>query len=389
MANKITTIAKLKQLFIEIFLNKTDKVSDVSDDSVLNATAYGVAKVAQKALKDIAIVTSRIFPDTATGADLDAAAAMLGVSARKGALGSSTYVRVIAEEGTEYLQGTHIFVNNNGIQFEMESNFTMGAQGYDYIKVRSIDSGSKTNVDFASIVSVNPKPVGHIKVTNEYKAIGGRDNEDDETYRIRIKNNLNILSISTLEYLTQVFQNIDDRILRVINLGTNETGQRGLSIVTQNGVDLLESELEDLLDASKDYFPITDKNRFGNLIGISLTNSEWYYVGGNVGIDFRLSIYDNFTYDEVRKDIQINLSKYLDFRYWDINTKVEWDELLTIVKQTKGVKYVPDTVFKPNVDEIVPTNKLPRIKAFKMRDLDGNIIYDSNNILTPVFYPAN
>jgi hypothetical protein len=389
MANKITTIAKLKQLFIEIFLNKTDKVSDVSDDSVLNATAYGVAKVAQKALKDIAIVTSRIFPDTATGADLDAAAAMLGVSARKGALGSSTYVRVIADEGAEYLQGTHIFVNNNGIRFETESNFTMGAQGYDYIKVRSIDSGEKTNVDFASIVSVTPKPVGHIKVTNEYKAIGGRDNEDDETYRIRIKNNLNILSISTLEYLTQVFQNIDDRVLRAINLGTNELGQRGLSIVTQNGVDLLESELEDLLDASKDFFPITDKNRFGDLIGISLTNSEWYYVGGNEGIDFRLSINDNFTYDDVRKDIQVNLSKYLDFRYWDINKKVEWDELLTIVKQTRGVKYVPDTVFKPNVDEIVPTNKLPRIKAFKMRDLNGNIIYDSNNILTPVFYPAN
>jgi hypothetical protein len=389
MANKITTIAKLKQLFIEIFLNKTDKVSDVSDDSVLNATAYGVAKVAQKALKDIAIVTSRIFPDTATGADLDAAAAMLGVSARKGALGSSTYVRVIADEGTEYLQGTHIFVNNNGIQFEMESDFTMGAQGYDYIKVRSIDSGEKTNVDFASIVSVTPKPVGHIKVTNEYKAIGGRDNEDDETYRIRIKNNLNILSISTLEYLTQVFQNIDDRILRVINLGTNELGQRGLSVVTQNGVDLLESELEDLLDAAKDFFPITDKNRFGDLIGISLTNSEWYYVGGDDGIDFRLSINDNFTYDDVRKDIQVNLSKYLDFRYWDINKKVEWDELLTIVKQTRGVKYVPDTVFKPNVDEIVPTNKLPRIKAFKMRDLNNNIIYDSNNILTPVFYPSN
>lgn len=384
----VTTITKLKQLFIEIFLNKTDKVSDISDDSVLNATAYGVAKVGQKALKDIAITTSKLFPDTATGSYLDASAALLGVSARKGALGSSTYVKIVANTGTQYLQGTNIFTNNNGIQFELEDDFTMGSSGFDYVKVRSVDSGVKTNIDAASIINVSPKPSGHIKVTNEYKAIGGIDEESDEIFRIRIQNNLNILSISTIEYFTQVFQNLDDRILKVINLGTNENGQTELSIVTQNGVDLLDSELEDLLDKSKDYFPITDKNRFGDLIGIVLVNSEWYYVGGDIGLDFRLSIYDNFTSDDVRKDIQTNISKYLDFRFWDLNKKVEWDELLSIVKQTKGVKYVPDTTFYPNTDEIVPTNKLPRIRGFIMRDLDGNILYDSNNVLTPVFYPA-
>jgi len=398
MNTKVISISTLKQLFIEIVLNKTDKISDISDDSVLNATAYGVAKVAQKAIKDNAITISKWFPDTATGTKLDEAAGMLGVSPRKGALGSSTYVKVVASPNTTYLQSNTRFSNNNGIAFEMESDFTVDSTGLGYIKIRSLDTGSKTNIDPISIINVTPKPNGHVKVTNEYRATGGLDNEDDEIFRIRIKNNLNILSQTTLEYFTQIFQNIDDRVLRVINLGTNEEGKRELTIVTQNGVNLLDSELEDLLNASKDYFPITDKNRFGDLIGIKLSNPTWFEVGqqdlsfipdGDSGIDFRLSISDSSSWETVRKDIQINLSKYLDFRFWEPNTKISWTELLDIVQNTKGVKYVPNTTFYPNQDEIVPINQLPRVKRFKVRQLDGTIVYDSAGTLTPVFYPVN
>ena len=53
------TISFLKNLWVETFLNKTDKVTDITDNSVLNGVAYGTAKVAQKALKDIAIVEAQ------------------------------------------------------------------------------------------------------------------------------------------------------------------------------------------------------------------------------------------------------------------------------------------------------------------------------------------
>ena len=59
------TISFLKNLWVETFLNKTDKVSDITDNSVLNAAAYATAKVAQKAIKDVAIVEAQIFPETA------------------------------------------------------------------------------------------------------------------------------------------------------------------------------------------------------------------------------------------------------------------------------------------------------------------------------------
>ena len=97
MITKITPVEELKQIFLEIFLNKTDKVSDVSDDSVLNAIAYGNAKLTQRTLTNQAIIEGHIFPDSAYGEYLDNLAAIRGVAPRFGAVGSTTYVRVTAD----------------------------------------------------------------------------------------------------------------------------------------------------------------------------------------------------------------------------------------------------------------------------------------------------
>ena len=162
------TIETLKNLWSELFLNKTDKVSDISDNSVLNATAFANSKVAQKAIKDIAIVEAQLFPETAQGEYLDRAANLFGVSPRSGALGSSTYVKLIADEGTQYLAGVHEFVNTNGLRFELEQSIEIGVNGYGYAKVRSVDTGRKTNVESNSIINVAPIPTGHGAVINEY-----------------------------------------------------------------------------------------------------------------------------------------------------------------------------------------------------------------------------
>ena len=387
------TISLLKSLFIEIFLNKTDKVSDISDNSVVNATAFGVAKVGQKCLKDISIVAARIFPDTASGTDLDVAAQLFGVSPRKGALGSSTYVKVVAGQGTVYEASKSSFVSQNGIRFMIEKDVTVGVDGYDYVKVRSVGTGSQTNVQPNTINSITGVPAGHKSCTNEYYAIGGRDSEDDETFRVRIQNNLNILSIGTREYFTQVFQSIDDRVLMFFNFGVNEEGKLQLALSTQNGVEFTDEELSNMLEQAAPYFPLSDRNKLGDTVGIELSNVDWYIVGGKKGVDFMVDIASNYDPSDVRLKIQIAMTKYLDFRTWQPGQKVEWDDLLSIVKNTEGVKYVQDTTFYPRVDEVVPVNALPRIKRFCMRDLKGKIIFDTGMDdfipLSPVYYPSD
>ena len=381
------TITNLKNLFIEMFLDKTSKVSNVADGSVVNATAFGVAKVAQKAMKDIAIKEAQIFPDTATGAYLDKAAALYGVSPRKGALGSSTYIRVSADPGTAY-DTSVTFVNKNGIRFQVDEALTVGESGYGYVKVRSINAGYSTNVPPNSITNVSPQPQGHIECTNEYYAIGGRDSEDDETFRIRIKNNLNILSKNTIEYWTQTLSNIDDRVLKVMSAGLDEKGIYNLYVVSQNGIFFTEEELDTLLESAQGYFGISELNIEGKVVGIGIKNIDWFYVGSERGLDFRVQLQPDYDVSTVRQNIQVNLTKYLDFRFWTPGKIVEWDDLLDIVKKTDGVKYVPDEYFFPYYDQQVPANQLPRIRGFVMRDQDGNILYDSDSNLSPLFYPS-
>lgn len=383
MITKILTISQLKSLFLEILINKTDKLSDISDNSILNATAFGVGKIAQKAIKDIAIVESHIFPNSASGEYLDSAAELFGVSPRnETGSKSSTFIRVSASSGTQYLTNVHVFSSYNGTQFEVVEDLVVGDQGYAYVKVRSISVGSDKNVDPNTVIFVSPQPAGHVACSNEYKAIGGEDIESDELFRLRISKHLNILSKSTIEYLTEVFRQFNSDILKVINLGNNENGQRQLAIVLQNGVELTELELDSLLQQSINFFPITDINIYGEDIGIKLVNVIWEYID----MDFRVQVDSTYNTNDVRKQIQINLTKYLDFRFWEQGRKVEWDDLLQIIKDTEGVKYVPDINFTPQVDINVEQTKLPRFRGFIMRDMSGNIILDNNNELYPLYY---
>ena len=383
------TISFLKNLWVETVLNKTDKISDITDNSVLSGIAYANAKVAQKAIKDIAIVESQIFPENASGEYLDRAASLFGVTPRFGALGSSTYIRVYAEPGTTYESGVHSFVSRSGVRFAIEESLVVDNSGYGYVKVRSESQGSFTNVDANSITSVNPVPQGHFECTNEYYAIGGRDEESDEMFRRRILNHQNVYATATLEKITQVLQNIDSRVLKIIYVGVMEDSYLHIEIATQNGQELSFTELKTLLEKATPYFGIGDMAISGKLIGIKLENVQWHEVGGEDGVDFRCEIEPGYLIEDVRKNIQIGMTKYLDFRFWESDKKVEWDNLLDIVKNSEGVKYVASEWFKPSIDEKVSEFMLPRIKKFIMRDLDGNVLFDSGSDFSPVFYPSN
>lgn len=383
------TISFLKNLFVETCLNKTDKISDITDNSVLSGISYATAKVAQKAIKDIAIVESQIFPESAAGEYLDRAASLFGVTPRMGALGSSTYIRVYADPGTIYESGVHTFVSKNGVRFAVEETYEVDETGYGYVKVRSESVGSFTNVDANSVTSVNPIPQGHKECTNEYYATGGRDSESDEIFRRRILNHQNIYATATLEKLTQIFQNVDSRILRVMYVGIMEDSYMHIEVATQNGQELSYSELKSLLEGAAQYFGIGDMIVSGKLMGIKLENVKWHEVGGDNGIDFRCEIESGYDVSEVRKNIQIGITKYLDWRFWEVGKKIEWDNILEIIKNSEGVKYVSSEYFNPSKDEVVSEFMLPRVKKFIMRNLDGEVMYDSSSNFSSVFYPSN
>ena len=383
MITKIVPVSDLKQMFLEILLNKTDKISDISDDSVLNGIAYGCAKVGQRLLVNQGIVEGHLFPDTAYGQYLDNIASIRGVSPRFGACGSTTYVRVIAEPGTSYIMGVQKFTSTSGVTFELEESKTVDENGFAYIKVKSTQVGTSTNVDPVSINKVSPKPNGHISVTNEYAATGGMDAESDALFRQRIKNSVNALSRGTIAFIEQVFMKINPRVLRVFKGGITSNGKINLIICSTNGASFSQNEFDLMISRSEEYLSLYDILREVSGYALNLVNVDWQYVD----VSFRVELDPSYDVDVVRKNIQIQMNKLFDYRFWNQGDRIEWDDLLQVAKNTEGVRYIPDNYFYPQSDINVPSNKLPRIRGFIMYDLNGNIIESNNGLISDVYYP--
>lgn len=387
MITQITTTEELKEIFVETLLNNTDQVTKVTDGSVLNGVAFGVAKIGQKTLKDVAVIESRLFPDSAYGQYLDDYAALNGISARFGNAQSSTYIFLSGTPGTFYQSGTQVISGNNGINFDLENDVTIPSIGWTYTKVRSQQSGSNTNVDPITLNKVTPAPMGHAYCVNEYAATGGRDIEDDDAYRQRIREEINSLSMRTISFLEQVFMKINPNVLRIFNLGYNSTNQVILGIASVNGVDFSGGELNEFIVKGEQYFSLTDMrpNNGLNFVGVELRNIDWQPID----ISFRALIDSSYNIDTVRKNIQVNLNKNLDYRFWDWTKTIEWVTLLQIIKSTPGVVDALDVYFFPNVDIMVDKYQLPRIRGFRMMDYQGTIITDIQGILNPIYFPNN
>lgn len=372
-------------LMLETLYNQQDRLTKSSDDSVISGVAGGIARIAGKAEKDIFLALSSLFPDLSYGPLLDQVAANFGIAPRFTEQGSSTYIRITADVGTIYQAGIHNFETDNGVQFSLTEDVIIPSFGFTYARVNSITEGNNTNVDAFTINKVTPQPSGHIHVLNEFPAQGGYDVETDETFKLRIKNGANVLARGTLASLEQVFMMIDNRVLRIFHHGIDFDGKVVIAISTQNGSDLTQVELDNILNNAAPYFSLADHRPWGrDFYGIRLKNIEYQPID----ISFRVELDGTRLVDEVRRDIQSQANRLLDFRFFDPNTEqVEWDDLLHICKTTLGVKYVPDQFFYPRVDVKIDLDKLPRLRGFLMLDLEGNVLSNMNGTLTPVYYP--
>jgi len=381
MITQPTTVDELKDIFLELFLNHTDKVTKVSPNSGLNGVAYGISKIGQRALKDIALIEAHLFPDTAYGEWLDRIASDRGIAPRMSASYSSTYVRVVGDIGTQYIAGTHIFQSKEGIDFSIEQTFTIGNDGYGYVKVRSIVDGAKANVRELTINKVIPNIAGHQYCINEVMATGGSEQESDERLRIRIKQSINLLATGTVASLEQLCIFNNPNILHLFYNGIAENGKDQFLISTVNGVDLTSLELADLELQVREYVNINNITNFRtNSLKFEIKNIIYFPID----ISFRCDI--NAPADDIRRECQLNICAYMDLVNWNLE-KVEWDDLLQIIKSTPGIQYVYDNYFSPNRDLIIPLKQFPRLRGFLMLDSDGNLLSNSSNTLNPVYYP--
>lgn len=382
MITEITSIEKLKSTLVKTILSKTDKVTKVSDDSVLGGISYGISKLGQKALKDVALVETHLFPENAFGDNLDIVANRRGVPTRLGSSESSVFLRIVAEVGTQYVQATHIFTGQ-GISFQLDSDITIGPEGYIFARARSVQQGKRTNVNSLQIDTVSSEPQGHVSVVNEFRAQGGRDIEDDEMMRYRIVNYPNIMSRDTLDYLLQKMLEFSPNIFRVYKKGVSIDGNLILGVMLQNGSFLSQGELDTLTQQITPSLSLSLIKNDGSAL-ISIENCDYLPID----ISFRLKPSSTVSLTQLRIDLQNKISKYLDLRFWDSRV-VQWEYILNIVSSHPDVVLLPENDFSPRTDISSYLGNFPRVRSFKMYNLEGVLLSENTNSFEPVLYTDN
>jgi hypothetical protein len=176
---------------------------------------------------------------------------------------------------------------------------------------------------------------------------------------------------------------INKKVLRVHKGGIDADGKLCLTVVSVNGQDFLQSEFNEMLSQSEEFLNLSEILRPTSGYALKLQNVNWLPID----VDFRVDVDESYDIDMVRRNIQIALSKLFDYRYWNIGERVEWENLLFAVQKADGVRYVPDAYFYPQADMIVDKYRLPRIKGFVMRDINGNVISDNYGVLADFYYP--
>jgi len=383
MQTKILTANEVKELFVESLLNKTDKITKISDNSILNGVGYGVGKVFQRGMKDSALIESDLFPEWAYAQDLDLISKRYGLTGRLGAMNSSTFVRVVGEYGTMYNKETNIFVTSQGYQFKASQDWTIGYSGYEYVLVRSLLQGESQNVQPNSITKLLSAPAGHYYVNNDIMARGGRDAETDDVFRTRVTEGFNLVATDTLSRLLQILIQLNNNILNVRRLRKTSKGITQLGLITQDGSDLTTDELSYLQEEAVKYLSLSDLSTFDSTV----VNIEFVNIGKvYIDIDFRVELKQDTDFDDFVLNCQTQLSKYLDWRFWAEGQKVEWDDLFGIIKARPEIKYIADQYFIPRSDIPVSMSYVPRLRGFIVRSLDGSVIVDNNNRINPVYY---
>lgn len=385
MLTKIQTIEDLLKVVSESFLNSTDKITKISDNSVLNGTLFAISKLAQKSLKEIALLENQILPENSGGTDLDTVAERLGVPPRYTSLRGTTYVLFCGAEGTVYNKDIVSIQSTSGITFNLKENVTIGLSGYAYGLVESVELGSQVNVKNLTINKISPIPNGHRYLINEYEVTGGRDNESDAQFYKRIKNYPNLIAQKTLEMLTQILLKANTNVLRVVYQGANSAGKDVVSVLSQNGVLFTEEELNQFEIILSDYLSLADLKTYErNVVGIEVQNAVYYPIDISLRCELDIAA-DPFV---VRSEMQRKSTKILNLLNWENSDKFEWEDFLIVAKNTPGVKSVPDQYFFPKVDITIPDNQFPRIRGFRLLNLQGNIIADYLGNLSPIYFPA-
>ncbi len=353
---------------IQTIISYTDKITFFGLGGVVRAILSAVAAVIDELFYDLNQTKKSLFLATAEGEDLDSLARDYNMSR----LTTSKAGVVLSFKGTASTlvpAGTQV-KSISGIIFETLAALTIGTTNSSYdlypcepltdkVEARATTTGSSGNVSAHTITTLVNPISGVTSVTNPSHAIGGKDSESDNEFRTRIVERIQLLNQGTLAFYEAVARDINNDILRVHAAKGESTREVSIFVASRSGTGLTTTELSELEASIKNYAPICAVPKCYNV------------TFKDVDVYARISLKQGFVLKDVFENISKNLAEYLDWSKLKFGIEIDDADVLSIIKNTTGLKDIDLSTFRPNTNIKCAQNSIPRLGTIYLENLNN------------------
>jgi Uncharacterized homolog of phage Mu protein gp47 len=300
--------------------NPTSKIEGSFCMDVIQAVAMEISRSVTMRVIDY---IDQTMLDTSEGEFLDRKALDYAIE-RISAIPSSGYVTFLGDEGTIIPKGTT--VESDEFTF-ITNNEAIIKNGSAEVLCICSEGGSETNVSEESITIITDDIIGLDSCVNHDSFSGGRDEEDDEVFRERIleKIQLPISSGNANSYVYWAKQVSGVGNARVIPLWHGQ-GTVQVIIVGNDGL----APSYDTVKNVQDY--IETQRPIGASVSVSGARAKGVYIEANVVLE------DGHKIDQAKEDITNVVRKYLTTIAFDSNhKKLSYYRISDLIFNVSGV----------------------------------------------------
>jgi len=359
----------IEQQIIQNVIANTSQITYFGIGGVVRSIITAVAAAIDELYYDLNQTEKKLFIATAEETDLDELAKDYNMVR----LGTAAAGVILAFSGTSLTvipAGTQV-KSDSGIYYETLEAITLGDANSPYnlfpcepivdkVEAIALTNGEVGNTQANTITTLVGTISGLDSVTNPSPAVNGVDSETDSQFRTRIFERILMLNLGTQKFYNAIVKEINDTILRVYACRGETTREVAVYVANRSGVGLTASQRADLEASLKNYAPICADPKVYN---ITFTDVDVY---------IKASFKTGYTITDVFQDLAKNLANYLDWSALDFGVELDDADILSVCRNTDGIKDIDLTLFRPNANIECDANSLPRLGTIYLEDMNDS-----------------
>ena len=194
------------------------------------------------------------------------------------------------------------------------------------------------------------------RILNPERAVGAADEESDFDGRYRASHHASIQATDTAAWALARLQEIAPNTLRVVPTTATSLQQMRFLVLTRSAGPLTSTEKEQAIAYME--------ARARSLLDVVLDDVTLTAVE----LDVTATLVEDYSLEEVWRELATRASAFLDFRTWTEAETVDDADLLSLANETPGIGNIDTLTFQPSADVVVATGSFPYLARVTLRD---------------------